>query len=76
MFETNYWRTHVGQETGFHGSTDKEVGPGSVKTVICSFEASGYRHISFLQTCSLETLGSILVFCSNWRIDFKGAAMQ
>lgn len=76
MFKTNYQRTPVGQETGFHGSTDKEVGPGRVKTVICSFEASGYRHISFLQTCFLETLGRTLIFCSNWCIDFKGTAIQ
>ena len=33
MFKTNYRRTRVGQETGFHGSADKEVGPGRVKSV-------------------------------------------
>lgn len=59
MFKTNYRRTRVGQETGFHGSTDKEVGPGRVKTVMCSFETPGYRHISFSQTYSLETLGEL-----------------
>lgn len=41
MFKTNYRRTRVGQETGFHGSTDKKVGPGRVKTVICSLRLQG-----------------------------------
>lgn len=61
MFKTNYRTAHVGQETGFHGSTDKEGGPGRVKTVPCSSEASGYRHISSSQTGSLGTLGRTLI---------------
>lgn len=60
-FKTNYRRTQVGQEIGFHGSTDRKLVLGELKQLFAPLRLLGIDTYHSYRLAPLEHRGELLL---------------